>query len=114
MSLKSNYDKVGVLVFHNFIVSCDGIYCRGINPNEEETQDAINEIDMDGSGKVIQYHVIFVCKKTRPECPIVAKDFNIFSQITFRFTTDRLTFTDVLTYSLTDNDLLFLVLLSQL
>ena len=63
MSLKSNHEKVGVLVSHNFIVSCDGIYCRGINPNEEETQDAINEIDMDGSGKVIQYYVIFVCKK---------------------------------------------------
>ena len=65
MSLKSNHEKVGLLVFHNFIVSCDGIYCRGINPNEEETQDAINEIDMDGSGKVIQYHVIFVSKKNR-------------------------------------------------
>ena len=54
---------MGLYVSYNFIVSCDGIYCRGINPNEEETQDAINEIDMDGSGKVIQYYVIFVCKK---------------------------------------------------
>lgn len=26
--------------------------CRGINPNEEEVQDIINEIDMDGSGKI--------------------------------------------------------------